>query len=229
MRSSGRFSLAVILPLLLFLSSEKVVADTDLDTTGPIIGYSAESGGVFLTRSGEVYTHGTAGFSRQEWLDPPVPVAEILFYEGYRLTTVSGEFWRIDGETWVNKGRIPGAISAEISCIPTSGTIPFQTAILTTISSNYEEYDRLVAARIDVRLADGVQYSNLYTGFTTLSAGEIFTSSWPETIPEISSVLGENMVTLVIQDVTPSPFNQPPYPPAGETMKSTCTVTGIAP
>jgi hypothetical protein len=42
-------------------------------------------------------------------------------------------------------------------------------------------------------------------------------------------VIGCNVARLVVEDVTPSPWNQPPYPPAGDTDTDACTVTGIAP
>jgi hypothetical protein len=41
--------------------------------------------------------------------------------------------------------------------------------------------------------------------------------------------LGSNVVTLTAMDVTPSPYNQPPYPPAADTDGATCTVVGLHP
>ena len=40
---------------------------------------------------------------------------------------------------------------------------------------------------------------------------------------------GQNSFTLQVVDVTPSPYNQPPYPPSGGTGRDACTVVGIAP
>ena len=31
------------------------------------------------------------------------------------------------------------------------------------------------------------------------------------------------------KDVTPAPYNQPPYPPEGDVDSDRCTVTGVAP
>jgi hypothetical protein len=49
------------------------------------------------------------------------------------------------------------------------------------------------------------------------------------TIPASGAVIGANTFTLHAQDVTPSPFNQPPYPPAGDTAVCQQTVTASAP
>ncbi len=48
-------------------------------------------------------------------------------------------------------------------------------------------------------------------------------------IPALGSVIGVNLFELVGEDVTPAPFNQPPYPPAGDTATASCMVTGVAP
>ncbi len=40
---------------------------------------------------------------------------------------------------------------------------------------------------------------------------------------------GDNRFVLIAEDVTPAPYNQPPYPPAGDSAADACTVTGTAP
>jgi hypothetical protein len=62
-----------------------------------------------------------------------------------------------------------------------------------------------------------------------VAAGDSYASSWNQTIPALTAVLGSNLFQLVAEDVTPAPYNQPPYPPAGDTDTSSCTVIGIAP
>jgi len=42
-------------------------------------------------------------------------------------------------------------------------------------------------------------------------------------------VIGVNSFTLVAEDVTPAPYNQPPYPASGDGDMESCLVTGIAP
>ena len=39
--------------------------------------------------------------------------------------------------------------------------------------------------------------------------------------------MGPNEFALVVEDVTPAPFNQPPYAPSGDTATDACTVTGL--
>ena len=86
-----------------------------------------------------------------------------------------------------------------------------------------------MAGRIDVLLAGGGFYASWRAGYTNLGPGESWNAAWNTTIPALGSVIGANSFTLVAVDVTPSPFNQPPYPPAGDTSIASCTVTGIAP
>ena len=39
----------------------------------------------------------------------------------------------------------------------------------------------------------------------------------------------DDSFTLVAEDVTPAPYNRPPYTAAGDTSTDGCTVTGLAP
>jgi hypothetical protein len=39
--------------------------------------------------------------------------------------------------------------------------------------------------------------------------------------------MGPNAFVLSVEDVTPAPFNQPPYAPSGDTAVAGCTVTGL--
>jgi len=41
--------------------------------------------------------------------------------------------------------------------------------------------------------------------------------------------VGENLFTLLAEDVTPSPYNQPPFPAAGDAVSDLCTVTANSP
>ncbi len=42
-------------------------------------------------------------------------------------------------------------------------------------------------------------------------------------------MVGENRFILFGKDVTPAPYNRPPYWPAGETQTDFCTVTATRP
>jgi len=120
-------------------------------------------------------------------------------------------------------------VGATYSCIPGSGTLPFTTAMWITLENRYGGIQRQIAASIDVNLAGGQHYSGWRQGYTNVAAGDQFASNWNQQIPAIGSLLGDNTFTLLAEDVTPSPYNQPPYPPAGDTATAGCVVTGVAP
>lgn len=120
-------------------------------------------------------------------------------------------------------------VSAEFTCIPPSGTVPFTTAMTATLANLYTGQTRRIAGRINATLASGAYIGNWRAGYTNVTAGNSYVSAWSQNIPALGSVIGPNLFELVVEDVTPSPYNQPPYPSAGDTDTATCTVTGIAP
>lgn len=123
----------------------------------------------------------------------------------------------------------PTTVWAGLSCVPSSGNLPFSAQFTATMTNLYWGQIRRLAGHIDVTLANGTWAPNWRAGFTNVGSGSSFITSWPQNIPALGSVVGDNTFQLVAEDVTPSPFNQPPYPPAGDTSTSTCTVTGVAP
>jgi len=126
-------------------------------------------------------------------------------------------------------GGSAGTISADLTCDPTMGTLPFVTVMSATLANDYLGYTRRIAARINLTTGDGHSISNWRSGYTNVAASDAYTTSWSQTIPAMGSVIGNNIFQLEAEDVTPPPYNQPPYPPAGDTSTSTCTVTAFAP
>jgi len=120
-------------------------------------------------------------------------------------------------------------IQPDLSCIPPAGTLPFDTVMTATLDNLYSGWTRRIAGRIDVTLAGGVSVSNWRSGYTNVGAGSSYTTAWTQNIPALGTLVGDNTFNLVIGDVTPAPYNQPPYPPAGDTATSVCVVTGNAP
>ena len=49
------------------------------------------------------------------------------------------------------------------------------------------------------------------------------------TLPVQLSLVGDNNFTLRAMDVTPAPYNQPPYAPSGALDSDLCTVVGLKP
>ncbi len=45
----------------------------------------------------------------------------------------------------------------------------------------------------------------------------------------LGTLVGDNVFTLVGEDVTPAPYNQPPFLPSGDTASDNVTVTATAP
>ncbi len=126
-------------------------------------------------------------------------------------------------------GGSPGTVSAILTCAPPSGTVPFVTNMSATLINTYIGQTRRFAAKINFTTGSGQFYPNWRSGWTNVAAGDSYASSWNQTIPALTAVLGSNLFQLVAEDVTPAPYNQPPYPPAGDTDTSSCTVIGIAP
>ncbi len=120
-------------------------------------------------------------------------------------------------------------LSATLSADPSSGTLPFATLMTAQLYNEYDGQTRAIAAHIDATLASGAAFPNWRAGFTNVGPSSSYVTSFMVNVPALITLVGDNQFTLVAEDVTPSPFNQPPYPPAGDTDTSACTVTGIAP
>jgi len=124
---------------------------------------------------------------------------------------------------------LASTVEASLTCLPSSGTLPFSTTMTVTLTNRYAGQTRRMAARIDAALAGGASISNWRSGYTNVAGGDSFATAWNQTIPALGSLVGDNVFTLAVEDVTPAPFNQPPYPTAGDTTGDGCTVTGLAP
>jgi hypothetical protein len=104
--------------------------------------------------------------------------------------------------------------------------LPFTSLMLVTLTNNYPDFSRRISGSIDLELGSGAQYSNWRAGFTNVLPGDSYIATWNQNFPSLGSLVGDNTFSLTAQDVTPSPWNQPPYPPAGDTATAGCTVTG---
>jgi hypothetical protein len=124
---------------------------------------------------------------------------------------------------------LEGTLNADIACQPSAGTLPFATNMRVELVNRYLGQTRRLAGRIDVTIAGGGSYSNWKAGSTNVAAGGSYVAAWNQSLPALGSLVGVNTFTLVAVDVTPSPYNQPPYPAAGDWLSDSCFVTGIAP
>jgi hypothetical protein len=98
-----------------------------------------------------------------------------------------------------------------------------------TLTNRFVSQTRRFAGRIDVQLSGGAVIGCWRAGYTNVGGGGSFVSAWQQEIPALSSLVGENRFTLTAEDVTPAPWNQPPYPPAGDTATDGCVLTGRLP
>jgi len=146
-----------------------------------------------------------------------------------------------DGALWYIK-QFPGelrkisytaapslTVGATIDCVPVSGTVPFGTVMAIELQNLYTGQTRQIAGRINLTLGNGNSYSGWRAGYTNIAAGANYATSWSQQIPAVSRVLGTNTFELVAEDVTPAPYNQPPYPAAGDTAVDSCDVIAAAP
>ncbi len=138
---------------------------------------------------------------------------------GFRNTYAATVSWPTSAPT----------VDASFTCAPDSGIVPFQTLMTVALDNLYPLQIRRVAGRIDIELANGSSYPNWRAGYTNIQPGETFTTSWVQNIPALGSVVGNNTFGLLAEDVTPPPYNQPPYAPSGDTATDVCTVTAVAP
>ncbi len=132
----------------------------------------------------------------------------------------------------VNMGyHYPPAKSVDVSlgCSPSFGTLPFPVTMEVELENRNLDQIRRMAARIDIYLAGGGAVSSWRAGYTNVAGGQSYLTSWPQNIPALSSLAGLNLFAIRAMDVTPPPWNQPPYPPAGDTASDNCTVTGYMP
>jgi len=120
-------------------------------------------------------------------------------------------------------------VAASLSCVPGSGELPFTTNMTVGLANLYSDFTRTFAARMSVTVAAGQYYGNWRSGFTNVAGGGTFTTNWIQNIPALGTLVGDNEFALLAEDVTAAPYNQPPYPAAGDTDGAACTVTGLAP
>jgi len=162
------------------------------------------------------------------WLRIPREVGQ---YSSSRV--FDGEVPGLEVQGTLNRATIGvgdfGLIYAAISCAPSSGTLPYTTNIWAVIGSNHTIERRRLAGRVDITLADSTHYSYYRSGYTNLHPGECYSVSWNQLIPAIPAVVGSNLCKLIAEDITPPPYNQPPYTPSGGTDTDTFVLNASAP
>ena len=90
-------------------------------------------------------------------------------------------------------------------------------------------FARRTAGRIDLVFGDGTAINNWRSGYVNIWPGAPLTVNFGITLPVQLSLVGDNNFTLRAMDVTPAPYNQPPYAPSGALDSDLCTVVGLKP
>ncbi len=119
-------------------------------------------------------------------------------------------------------------VVTELRSSLTGGTAPFSVNFGMTMANNCAFYRRL-AFRLDTLLANGTFLYNHRAGFTNVAPYNRFETSVKINLPAFSSLDGENVFTLHAEDVTPAPYNQPPFPPAGAADSHAVTIDVTVP
>ncbi len=122
-----------------------------------------------------------------------------------------------------------GTLGCDYTINPASGTLPFTVSMTVSLTNLYTDQTRRMAAKLNVELANGNTFPGWRAGYTNIQPEDSFTRNWFQSLPALVTLVGVNTFTLVAEDVTPAPFNQPPYPAAGDTCSSVATVEAYAP
>ncbi len=144
-----------------------------------------------------------------------------------RLTTCSDQRAN-DGMADMGWHAGPRTLAASIGTAPVSGTLPFTTRIAVTID-NLTASERTAAGTIRLTLAGGGVLEGWRTGEELLAASESVEPAWRMTIPALPSLVGASILDLRVEDVTPSPLSDPPFPAAGQVAEGACTFEGNLP
>jgi len=123
----------------------------------------------------------------------------------------------------------PDTSDAGLTCLPDSGTLPFTSVFTVSVTNQYTEQTRRFDYAIKVTLASGQSYTNWRRGYHNVARGETYTRAWTQSIPAYGTLVGVNVFDLAVLDITPEPYNQPPYPPAGDTATDSCSITATLP
>jgi len=142
-------------------------------------------------------------------------------YSGWNIDDV--EVWGIENST-----QPTDTVEVAIGCTPSNITLP-ATVQMGVSLTNLTGETRQAAARIDVVVGNGTPYTYWRSGYTNLSPSEVYSNAWNQYLPGAQRLVGVNTFTLLGEDVTPAPYNQPPYIPSGDTHSDACTVTAAAP
>lgn len=129
----------------------------------------------------------------------------------------------------VNSGSIR-TLWGRIATTPPAGILPAHPRFWLLIRQQTSPaVERTAAINIGLRAAGGPYYPNWRTGTATITPDVDTLEIWNMVLPDSWSMVGENQLLLRLVDITPPPYNLPPYQPSGGTATDTFIFTGIEP
>ncbi len=119
-------------------------------------------------------------------------------------------------------------LDCSLNGTPGAETPPFTWRISVGLQ-NLRPRPRRVAGRADLHFADGDTWTGWRSGFYNLAGNGREYISWSVDVPALQPLLGQLGLDLTVTDVTPAPWNQPPYAPAGDELNKSCGVDVLPP
>ncbi len=201
-----------------------------VDETGDIIWTAAENLLEINENPGEDYIVNWVSF-----VQPAAGYADncARFFYSYSIADPTHPAQELYNRQYGNKIRWAklrvqeGTLDAELTCTPALGTLPFSSIIRCQVFNEYN-FIRKANLGLDVTTGGGrlVHYRQ---GYANIAAHDSLTQQFPIFFPSLYTVIGDNILQLFADDVTPPPYNQPPYWPSGDTAMDACTITGMQP
>jgi len=232
-----------------YLHANYLTDSTGIDTLNGVAGDPISDGLTIVISGGD-------GADNQYWKDgisAISPAVEIFDYQGsaysgglrvdtgtYQLVYLSFGFEAInngpDRSTvmqrildWLIGVETVDTLEVSLACVPSSGTVPFTLGIGVQVTNTTSDSSRRYWGNMSVDTQGGYSIPSWFSGALTIAAGDTHSVGFYQQIPSHPTVIGVNTITVTGTDITAAPFNQPPYPPSGDTDVDDCTVTGIAP
>jgi len=128
----------------------------------------------------------------------------------------------------LNNARRYSTVTADLNCVPASGMLPFSCRFRCSLRNHWHGKRRMHAG-VDAQLADGTLFENWRSADVVLDDVEERHYSWTQNLPAHPWLAGDNIFRFRATDISPAPFNQPPYPASGWTGNDECVVEGILP
>jgi hypothetical protein len=199
-----------------------VTPSLDAITSMNVFGGGEHDGGSCLSidESGVVYCAG-----RTESFDFPTTAG--AFQTTFHSTPGESSF---KDEIFISAVNLVGydTLLTGLDCYPRTITLP-GSAQMSAGVTNVSYSRREIAARLNAKLPDGTVVENLGFSHRVFEAGETYQKFWVKHFPNIDRLDGIVTFQLYALDVTPAPWNQPPYPPSGQMDTSELPIRIIVP